>query len=108
MKRTGIKSLLCALLFVLTLVPQLAYAAPFCAVFSYGTQCWYYSWEACRQAAGSSGACIINQEEVRPPSRGAPFCVVTSYGTQCWYYDADSCRRAAATSGGVCAVNPNR
>lgn len=63
------------------LLTQSVFAAPFCAVFSYGTQCWYYTYDQCLQAAGSQGACIINQEEARPPSGGAtaPFCVVTSY-----------------------------
>lgn len=92
------------------LLTQSVFAAPFCAVFSYGTQCWYYTYDQCLQAAGSQGACIINQEEARPPSGGAtaPFCVVTSYATQCWYYDAQSCQQAAAASGGACAINPNR
>ena len=85
------------------------FAAPFCTVFSYGRQCYYYSYEDCLRAAGSQGACVINQDEVRaPPSSGAPFCVVTSFGTRCYYYDAASCQREAANSGGVCAVNPNR
>lgn len=84
------------------------FAAPFCAVFSYGTQCFYYDMNSCRQAAGSQGACIINQEEVKPPSGGAPFCVVASYGSQCFYFDAQSCRQAASFSGGACVVNPNK
>ena len=70
-------------------------AAPYCAVFSYGRQCWYYSYDACLQAAGTQGVCIINPNEVRAPSSGAPFCVVTSTGANCWYYDAQSCRQAA-------------
>lgn len=88
-------------------VSQPAIAAPFCAVFSYGKQCYYYTYDACLRAAGTQGACVTNDEEVRAPSSGAPFCVVASYGTQCYYYDAESCRRAAATVDGVCAVNPN-
>ncbi len=98
------------LMFVLVVLGFVAEAdaAPFCAVFSFGKQCWYYSWDACIRAAGRSGACVINEEEARPPSSGAPFCVVTSYGVQCWYYDATSCRQAAQRSGGVCAVNPDR
>lgn len=83
-------------------------AAPFCAVFSYGRQCFYYDMNSCRQAAGSAGACVINQEEARPPSGGAPFCVVQSFGTQCFYYDAQACRDAAASSGGQCVVNSSR
>lgn len=84
------------------------FASPFCAVFSYGKQCYYYDMDSCRQAAGESGACVINQEEAKAPSGGAPFCVVASYGTQCYYYDAQSCRQAAASTGGACAINPNR
>ena len=84
--------------------------APFCAVFSYGKQCFYFDMDGCRRAAGDSGACVINQDEVRQPlgGSGAPFCVVTSYATQCFYYDAATCRQAATTSGGACVVNSNR
>ncbi len=85
------------------------FAAPFCVVKSTGTNCWYYNMNSCRQAAGTQGACIINQEEVEQPSASdAPFCVITSYATQCWHYNAESCRQAAASSGGACVVNPNR
>ena len=34
--------------------------APFCAVFSYGTQCLYYNAQSCRQAAGTQGVCTAN------------------------------------------------
>ena len=92
------------------LLSHYAMAAPFCAVFSYGRQCWYFSYEECLRAAGREGACVVNPEEARPPRRGegAPFCVVTSFGTQCWYYDAQSCREAARSTDGACVVNPNR
>ena len=84
-------------------------AAPFCAVFSFGRQCYYYDMNTCRQAAGTQGACVVNQEEMQAPSAsGAPFCVVQSFGTQCFYYDAQSCRDAAASSGGACVINSNR
>src|SRR5260221_4353065 len=82
-----------------------AFAAPFCAVFSYGRQCFYFDMNSCRQAAGNSGACVINSDEVKAPQGGSPFCVVHSFGTQCFYYDAQSCRTAAASSGGACVVN---
>ena len=87
---------------------SIAYAAPYCAVFSYGRQCYYYDWNTCVQAAGTQGACVINQEEAHPPSGSAPFCVVASYGTQCFYFDAQTCRQAAAAANAVCAINPNR
>lgn len=100
----------------LSLFAGYAFAAPYCAVFSWGKQCYYYSWSQCQQAAGSQGACIVNQDEqqqhmgqgIQRPTSGAPFCVVASYGTQCYYYDAQSCREAAAAADAVCAVNPNR
>jgi len=82
-------------------------AAPFCAVFSFGKQCYYYNLADCQRAAGSQGACIVNDAETRPLAGGAKFCVVNSWGTQCHYFDADSCRRAAASSGGACVVNDN-
>ena len=86
-----------------------AFAAPFCAVFSFGRQCYYYDLPSCQKAAGTAGACVINQDEVQAPSANeAPFCVVHSYGTQCYYWDAQSCRRDAENSGGACVVNPNR
>ncbi|MBT5083765.1 MAG: DUF3551 domain-containing protein [Rhodospirillaceae bacterium] len=91
------------------MVPAALKAAPFCAVTSAGTQCYYFSMNACRQAVSAiGGACIINQQEVKPPSGNAPFCVVASYGTQCFYYNVQACRQAAQSSGGVCAVNSNR
>ena len=98
-------SLLCVVAIVLS---ESAIAAPFCAVFSYGKQCYYYTYDDCLQAAGSQGACVANNEEVRAPSSGAPFCVVASYGTQCFYYNAESCRRAASSAKGACIVNPSR
>lgn len=83
-----------------------SFAAPFCVVTGFGTNCWYYDARSCRQAAASeNGACIVNSEEARAPSGGAPFCVVTGFGTNCWYYDANSCRQAAAQSNGQCVVN---
>lgn len=95
-------------LFILISAASATMAAPYCAVFSYGTQCFYFDWKSCQQAAGSQGACVINQAEAKVPAVGAPFCVVASYGTQCFYYDAQSCRQAAASANAVCAVNPNR
>ena len=89
---------------IITFVVSGSIAAPFCAVFSYGKNCYYYSMNDCRSAVGSNGMCTINQEEVQAPSGGAPFCVVNSWGTQCWYYDAQSCRREAASSGGACVA----
>lgn len=89
-------------------IPLDLLAAPFCTVFSYGKNCIYYDYNSCLQASGSSGACIVNQDEVRTTSNGGPFCVVASYGTQCIYYDAQSCRQAAASENAACVVNPNK
>ena len=110
-RRITMKSFICtkAIAFIILMyAASTAFAAPYCAVFSYGKQCYYYDWSTCQQAAGTQGACVINQEEAKAPSGGAPFCVVASYGTQCYYYDAQACRQAAASANAVCATNPNR
>lgn len=81
-------------------------SAPFCAVYGYGTNCWYYDMNDCRRdAVSSSGACIVNEDEIRRPSGSAPFCAVFSFGTQCWYYDFQDCVRDARSSGGTCIIN---
>lgn len=92
------------IIIALSMFYGLANAAPFCAVFAHGKQCFYYDLASCQRAAGSSGACITNDDELKPASGAGTFCVVTSYATQCHYYDAQSCRRAASTQGGVCKV----
>jgi len=38
--------------------------------------------QTCQRAAGSTGACMINEEEAQPPSGGDPRCIVTFYGTK--------------------------
>lgn len=96
------------LFLMLMLIASTTFAAPYCVVSAYGKQCYYYDYNACAQAAGSQGACVINQAEAKAPSGSAPFCVVTAYGTQCYYYDAQSCRQAAASANAVCATNPSR
>ncbi len=85
-----------------------SFSAPYCAVFSWGKQCYYYDWNSCQSSAGNDGACVINQNEVKAARGNAPFCVVASYGTECFYYDANSCRQAASSANAVCAVNQNR
>lgn len=82
-------------------------AAPYCAVFSHGKQCFYFSWDECKRAAGSQGACTINEKEAKKPQGNAPFCLVASYGTQCFYYDMSQCEKAAKTANAVCTVNPD-
>jgi hypothetical protein len=66
------------------------HSAPFCAIFSYGKNCWYFSYDECLEAAGGDGACVTNQEEIRPPSGSGRFCVVSSFGTNCSFFDASS------------------
>jgi len=83
-----------------------ANAAPFCVVKAYETNCWYYSYNACMQAAGRGG-CGINPKEFPTPLGGAPFCVVTGYSANCSYYDFIACQ-TSAEGRGVCAGNPER
>lgn len=52
------------------LFPALATAAPFCVVTGSGTNCWYYDAQSCRQAAGTTGACVVNSNEMQ--SVGGP------------------------------------
>jgi len=102
----NISAILCSI-FLLTFA-NTTFAAPYCAVSAFGKQCYYTDWNSCVLAAGSQGACVVNQAEAKAPSGSAPFCVVSSFGTQCIYYDAQSCRQAAASASAVCAINPNR
>lgn len=56
----------------MVLFSSIAGAAPFCVVTAAGTNCWYYDAQSCRQAAGPSGACVVNQNEVRPDGGSTP------------------------------------
>lgn len=47
------------------LFPALATAAPFCAVTGGGTNCAYSDVQSCRLAAGPSGACVVNPNEMQ-------------------------------------------
>jgi len=51
------------------LFPALATAAPFCVVTGSGTNCSYYDAQSCRQAAGATGACVVNQNETQSGQR---------------------------------------
>lgn len=55
-----------------TLFSSIVGAAPFCAVTSAGTNCWYFDAQSCRQAAGPSGACVVNQNEIRSDDAPKP------------------------------------
>ena len=55
---------------VTVLTASAALAAPFCAVFVWGKQCDYGTYEECLRAAGSSGGCEFNSQEDKPaPAR---------------------------------------
>jgi hypothetical protein len=88
--------------FILSFAQQLR-AAPFCAVFSYGGQCRFYTYEQCKTAVGTSGYCAVNTADTRQ-GVSAPFCVVLPYGNvkRCAYQNAQACNDAAAAAGGVC------
>ncbi len=58
--RSGAKAGFFAVL-VLTGISTEVLAAPFCAVFSFGRQCYYFDVQSCRQAAGTSGICTANK-----------------------------------------------
>ena len=99
------KRLLAALILFL---PATATAAPpFCAVTSFGTNCWYHVMDQCRQAVASNGAtCPVAQQQMHQGTNGAPFCVAISRHAplDCRYYTADACQRAARSIAGICFV----
>lgn len=68
--RSGAKAGFFAVL-VLTGISTEVLAAPFCAVFSFGRQCYYFDVQSCRQAAGTSGICTANQAEAGDFNPGA-------------------------------------
>ena len=88
-------------------------AAPFCAVFAWGKQCDFGTYEECLRAAGSSGGCEFNSQEDKPAPGAAPFCLVTPYETQCIFDDAVACRMTASLENSdlikqaECVANPN-
>jgi hypothetical protein len=91
-----------ATVFTLSFAQQLL-AAPFCAVFSYGAQCRYYTYDQCKNAVGANGYCAVNTADTRQ-TVSSPFCVVLPYGNvkRCTYQDAKACNDAATAAGGVC------
>lgn len=50
------------------LLPASVVAAPFCVVTGSGTNCFYYDAQSCRQAAGTTGACVVNPNEMQSDS----------------------------------------
>lgn len=72
-----------ALLLAILIVPDQVRAAPFCAVFGHGRECFYFDMTSCRQAAGTAGMCVVNQDEVQARPGGSPFCVVSAAGAEC-------------------------
>jgi hypothetical protein len=99
-----------------SLIANGASAATFCVVNTFGTNCSYFDYPTCQQAAEATrGTCVVGQGDQNPllPTPQTqplqpPFCVVSSVATQCWYYDAPTCQQAAQAVGGACIVNPNR
>lgn len=97
-----------------SLTTGVALAAPYCAVFPWGKQCEYTTYEDCHQAVGSKGGCEYNPEEDKPAPGTAPFCLVTASGSHCVYDSAPACRFAAAiqnsriVTNAECRENPDR
>jgi hypothetical protein len=91
-----------------------AIAASYCAVFAWGKQCDYVTYDECLRAAGSHGGCEFNSQEDKPAPGTAPFCLVTPYVTKCIFDDAPACRMAASIENSEiikqaeCVANPNR
>jgi hypothetical protein len=96
------------------LMMGVALATSYCAIFPWGKQCDYVTYDECVRAAGSQGGCEINPQEDEASPGTAPFCLVTSSGSQCIYDDAPACRMAAAiqnsriVTNAECLENPNR
>jgi hypothetical protein len=101
-----------SLLSILTI--SVAMAASYCAVFAWGKQCDYVTYEECLRAAGSHGGCEINSKEEKAAPGTAPFCLVTPYGSKCIFDDAPACRMAASIENSEvvkraeCVANPDR
>ena len=99
---------------VLVLTTSDAMAASYCAVFAWGKQCDFVTYEDCLRAAGSHGGCEIHSKEDKMVSDTAPFCLVTPYGTKCIFDDAQACRLAALIENSElikqaeCVANPKR
>lgn len=82
-----------------------ALAAPFCAVYSWGSQCVFSDLDACLVSLQEDGECIINEAEVRRPLGDARYCVVTPLALpQCQYEEEDACRVAARNQAGTCMM----
>ena len=96
------------------LIPSVALAAPYCAVFAWGKQCDYATYEECARAAGSDGACEFNSQKDKAGPGSAPYCLVTTFETKCIFDDAPACRIAASIQNSQivkraqCVANPNR
>lgn len=85
----------------------LAAASLFCVVDFAGKRCNYPDLDACRQAAGRQGGCVLNEGALVKPVGGAPVCLVESWRTECIYSDRVSCEQRAMATRTVCVDNPN-
>lgn len=96
------------------LTPSVAGAAPYCAVFAWGKQCDYVTYEECLRAAGSQAGCEFNPKEDKAAPGSAPYCLVTPYETKCIFDGAPACHMAASIQNSEiikraeCVANPNR
>ncbi len=90
-----------------------ALATSYCAVYPWGKDCTYTSYEDCVIAAGSEGGCVFNPQEDKTPPDNKAYCLVTPSGSQCIFDDMPPCRMAAAAentriiTNAECRKNPN-
>lgn len=108
----GTIATVCFLVWILMAIG--ADAASYCAVFTWGKQCDYATFEGCRQAAGERGECERNPVEDKAAQGRAPYCLATPYETKCIFESAPACRMAASIENSEiirqaeCVANPNQ
>ncbi|MBF0357971.1 MAG: DUF3551 domain-containing protein [Magnetococcales bacterium] len=93
--------------FALLLCSNEALAALYCVVDFSGRRCIYPDLISCKRAAGGSGSCELNREQLVAPSGGAPFCLVERWQTECNYQTLASCEQQAKPRKATCINNPN-
>jgi len=100
--------------FVLLFASSMALAESYCAVFPWGKECDFTSYEDCHRAVDGRGRCEFNSQEDKGPGNAA-FCLTTPhYGTKCTFDDERTCRMAAVIENSKivkraeCIKNPNR
>lgn len=89
-------------------------AERYCAVFTWGKQCDYATFEECVRTTGGRAECQISAVENKPAPGMAPYCLVTPYETKCIFDSHPACRMAASIENSEiikqaeCVANPNR